>query len=280
VLRFPLGIVLALTMAAALRAQCKESDFPDPAGPVAAPTRPTESFPGDPVQTGVLQLESGFTHTWDPHGSSQNDLPTMVRFGVWCGVELRWNANVYASDTASSVTNRGFGDNYLGGQYRFVRESAHMPSLAFGYTIKFATANAFEGLGSGKRDHIYTLMAGKTIHGFSILMNASYFSIGQPAGGSNGKGEWTLAVSHALKGRLGAVGEVYRDSRLNAANVGYTDSTWAFTYNVSRRVVIDLGTYVGLTSGAGAPGKSAFAGVTYAIANLYPPRPRLVATKD
>jgi hypothetical protein len=280
VFRFSLGIALALTIGSSLRAQCKDSDFPNASGLVAAPTRPTESFPGDPIQTGVVQLESGWTHTWDSGGSSQDAVPTMLRYGIWCNAELRWNANLYASDTTSAVTDRGFGDNFLGGQYRYVRESKYVPSLAFGYAIKFPSANSSEGLGSGKRDHAFTLMAGKTIRGFSILMNASYFSIGQPTGGRNGKGEWTLAVSHSLKGRLGAVGEVYRDSRLNAANAGYTNSTWALTYNVSRRVVIDCGAYVGLTSGPGAPGKAAFAGITYAIANLYPARPHLVANKD
>ena len=275
------GMALALTIGTALEAQCRTSDFPDPAGPVAAPTRPTESFPADPIQTGVVQLESGWTHTWYAGESSQNALPTMVRYGVWCNMELRWNANLYVSESNGSVTNTGFGDNSVGVQYRFVRESAHRPALAFAYSMKFPTADLSEGLGSGKRDQVFTLIASKTIRGFSVVVNASYFSIGQPLGGSDGKGEWTLAVSHTLKGRLGAEGEVFGDSRLNAANVGYTDSTWAFTYSVSRRVVIDAGTYVGLTSGPGAPGKSAFAGITYALAELYPARrPRMVANKN
>lgn len=196
----------------------------------------------------------------------------MMRYGAWCNLELRWSANTYLSSSNPSGTASGFGDNSFGGEYRFVRESAHVPSLALGYTAKFPTADSATGLGSGKTDHMATLMAAKTIHGFSLVSNACYFSIGQPHGGNNSRGEVTLAVSHSLKGKFGAVGEVYYDSRLNQANVSFANSTWALTYNVSPRVVIDSGAYLGLTSGPGAPGRSVFMGLTYAVGSYYRPR--------
>src|SRR5262249_8243982 len=67
-------------------AQCRDPDFPDASGPVAAPTRPTESFPSDPLQTGVVQLESGWTQTWISSESFQSAVPTMFRFGAWCNL--------------------------------------------------------------------------------------------------------------------------------------------------------------------------------------------------
>lgn len=267
-----LVIFAALTMPAKSQAQCKDSDFPEPGKLTAVPTRPTESFPADPIQAGVLQYESGWTHSWNSGASSQTALPSMIRFGAWCNLELRWSANTFLSNSDPSATASGFGDNFLAGQYRFVRESTHVPSMALSYTVKLPTADSAVGLGSGKTDHMISLLVSKTIRGFSLSANACYFSIGQPQGGNDAKGEWTLVVSHSLKGKLGAEAEVYHDSRLNSANVSFTNSTWALTYNLSPRVVIDSGAYVGLTSGPGAPGRSVFVGLTYAVGSLYHPR--------
>ncbi len=270
---WPILILFALlALPSKSRAQCADSDFPEPGRLTAAPTRPTESFPADPIQAGVLQYESGWTHSWISGDSSQNALPSMIRYGIWCNLEIRWNANAYLRDTSGSATSAGFGDNFFGGQYRIVRESSHVPSIALGYTLKFPTADPVAGLGSGKTDHMLTMMVGKTVHGFSVISNLCYFSIGQSTGGNNARSELTLAVSHSLKGKLGAVGEVYHDSRLNSANVAFTNSTWALTYNLRPRVVIDAGTYQAFNSGPGVPGRSVFVGLTYAVGSFYKPR--------
>jgi hypothetical protein len=150
-----------------------------------------------------------------------------------------------------------------------------VPSLAVAYEVKFATANAATGLGSGKMDHIVTLMGTKNVGKLFVESNMSYFAIGEVTG-THGKGEWTLLVTHPVWRALGVVGEVYRDSRLDGANVAYASSTWGLTYNVSRRLVLDGGTMQGLTYGPGAPGRSAFLGMTYAFGNVY--RPNFVRT--
>jgi len=252
-------------------AQCHTEDVPESGKLTANPTRPTESYPGDPIQAGVLQVESGWTHNWASQDASQNSFGTMLRLGAWCNLEVRWDVVNYLSMTSPAGANSGFGDNFLGGQYRFLRETSHRPSLSLGYTVKFPSANPANGLGSGKMDQAATLMLGKTLHGFSILSNASYFSIGQPTGGNRAKGEATLAISHTLKGKWGVVGEIYGDSRINAASPSYVNSTWAITYNIRPRIVLDTGSYLGLTAGPCSPGRSYFVGVTYAMGTLFHP---------
>ncbi len=248
---------MTLALATCLAAQCKNADFPEAGGPTAIPARPVETYAADPIQVGVLQIESGWSHTWA--GGSQLDTQSpMLRFGPWCNVEVR---------ITSPVTLGGFGDALIGGQYRFVRESKRVPALAAGFTVKEPTAG--DALGSGRRDESVTLMANKTIHGFALAANTSFFAIGRLDGGHDGKGEWSVAVSHTLRGQLGAIAEVYFDSRLNQSSPSYTNSTWALTYNVGRRIVIDSGAYVALSPGAASPGRSIFAGVTYSLANVY-----------
>jgi hypothetical protein len=267
VIRGSCVLAAVMLLGAASPAQCKPADFPEKGAVTAAPTRPIESSSPDPVQTGVLQAELGWSHTWLTQSASANSLSNLVKLGLWCNTEIRWNMASYTSASAGGTTVSGMGDNFIAGQYRLLRETSHRPSTAIGYTIKSATAGA--GLGSGATDHAATLMLGKTVRGFTGIFNATYFAMGQPNGGSNAKGEWTVAISHLLKHRFAFTGEVYADSRLNAANDAYGNSTWVLTYIHNPRLVFDVGSSLALTSGAGAPGNAIFGGVTYALGDLY-----------
>jgi len=277
----PLSLSSFLLAWVSLFAQLGYADCPpaEPGGLTAYPTRPTESFPADPIAPGVLQVESGWSHTWATQDAAQSLFGTMLRFGAWCNLEVRWNVNAYSSLDTPSAFHSGFGDNFLGGQYRLVREGSRRPSISLGYTAKFPSADPSAGLGSGKMDHAVTLMLGKTVHGFSFSSNFSYFSIGQPAGGNRAKGEGTLAISHTLKGKWGIIAEVFGDSSPSSASPAYVNSTWAITYILRPRIVLDSGSYVGFTTGPGSPGTSYFIGITYAVGTLFHPvvSPRPVA---
>ena len=261
-------VALVMLSAPCLSAQCKDSDFAG-SGVAAAPSRPNESAAPDPIQVGVVEVETGLTRTWLGNDSHQNVFSNLIKIGAWCNVEVRWSANSYMMQNLGTQNSRGVGDNFFTSQYRFVRESKQLPSLAIGYTVKFPSASLADNLGSGQTDHLLTFMAGKTIHKFSIISNFSRFWIGEPGGTYDGKYEATLAVTRPLHGKFGVIGEVYGDSRLNAANDPFANSTWALTYTVNPRLVFDSGAYVGLTSGAGAPGKSFFFGATYALGDIY-----------
>jgi hypothetical protein len=54
-----------------------------------------------------------------------------------------------------------------------------------------------------------------------------------------------------------AVAEIYGDSRLDEMNVSFATSTWALTYGVNRKLVLDAGAVIGFTSGLGTPGNAA-----------------------
>jgi len=258
-----------LTYAPGSWAQCRADDFPGSEGIVAAPSRPVESNAPDPIQVGVTEVETGFTRSWVSGDTTQNAMSNLIKLGAWCNIEVRWSTNGFVTNTAAGTTESGFGDNYLTAQYRFHRETKQVPSMAFGYTVKFPSADPLAGLGSGHLDQEVMLMFSKMVRKTSVVINVNYFGIGQGNGAYDTKSEVALEASRPLHKRWGALGEIYYDSHLNAANAAYGNSTWALTYTVNPRLVFDGGAYVGLSHGPGAPGNSIFVGVSYAIGDLY-----------
>src|SRR5262244_2001786 len=63
----------------------------------ANPNRPTVANPADITQYGVLELEYGWDRLWPAAGVDQMSLGGLVKFGLLCHVELRWNTVEYKS---------------------------------------------------------------------------------------------------------------------------------------------------------------------------------------
>jgi len=237
----------------------------------ANPNRPTVANPADITQYGVLELEYGWDRVWPVKGVTQTSTNGLLKFAVLCDVELRWYTTSFLSQTDASGTHRSFGDNWLGPQIRFYKQTRHVPSLAFSYAVKIPSASTTDGLGSGKVDHAFTLLASKDIAKIHFDLNASEFLTGRTgAAGFDKNAEFNLAFSHAIRGPLQFTGEFYGNTRLNGSTPGFVSSLWALTYTVVPRLVIDGGFEAGITSGG--PHRHVFVGVTYAIANLYPGR--------
>ena len=238
--------------------------------PMAAnPNRPTVADPADITQYGVLEVEYGWNRQWPGGGLVQTSLDGLLKFGMLCDVELRWDTTSFISQTDANSTHSGLGDNWLGPQIRVYRQTRRVPSLAFNYSVKIPSASANDGLGTGKVDHSFTFLASKDLAGFHFDFNASEFLIGRTDGSGFDKNQQVnLAFAHRIYKGLQFTGEFYGQTQLNQAIPGFASSLWALTYTIVPRLVIDGGFEAGLTSGG--PQRHAFFGATYAIANLYP----------
>jgi hypothetical protein len=238
--------------------------------PIAAnPNRPTVANPADITQYGVLELEYGWDQVWPEQSVQQTSVGGLLKFGMLCDVELRWNTTSFLTQTDASGTHWSAGDNWLGPQIRFYRQTKRVPTLAFGYAVKIPSASTEDGLGSGHADHAFTFLASKDIVQFHFDFNVTQFLIGRPnASGFDKNQQLNLAFSRVIRGSLQFTGEFYGETRLNQTTAGFASSLWALTYTVIPRLVIDGGFEAGLTSGG--PHRHAFLGATYAIANLYP----------
>ena len=235
----------------------------------ANPNRPTVANPADITQYGVLELEYGWDRLWPEGGVHQTSIGGLLKFGMLCDVELRWNTTSFLSQSDASGTHRTFGDNWIGPQIRVYKQTKRVPTLAFAYAVKIPSATTEDGLGSGRVDHSFTFLASKDVAHFHFDFNATHFLIGRRgAGGFDQNDQLNLAFSRTIRGGLQFTGEFYGDTRLNQATPGFASSLWALTYTVAPRLVIDGGFEAGLSSGG--PHRHVFAGFTYSIANLYP----------
>jgi len=239
------------------------------ANPIAAhPNRPTVANPADITQYGVLELEYGWDRLWPETGIQQTSAGGLLKLGMLCDVELRWNTTSFVSQTDPSGTDRGFGDNWLGPQIRIYRQTIRVPSLAFSYAVKIPSAPTEAGLGTGREDHAFTFLASKDIKHFHVDFNVTEFLVGRPdTFGFDRNQQMNVAFSHAIRGGLEVTGEIYKQTRLNQVTPGFVSSPWALTYTVLPRLVIDGGFEVGLT--IGGPHRHVFVGATYSITNLY-----------
>ena len=239
------------------------------ASPVAAhPNRPTAANPADITQYGVLELEYGWDHFWPESGIHQTSVGGLLKFALLCDVELRWDTTSFLSQTDPIGTHRGVGDNWLGPQVRFYRQTTRVPSLAFSYAVKIPSARPDDGLGTGRVDHAFTFLASKDIGHSHVDVNVTEFLIGRSDRSGDDKNQQVnLALSHAIRAGLEFAGEVYGEDRLNKTTRGFVSSLGALTYTVTPRLVIDGGFELGLTSGG--PHRHVFFGATYSIANLY-----------
>jgi hypothetical protein len=235
----------------------------------ANPNRPTVANPADITQYGVLELEYGWDRVWPQADAHQTSLGGLVKFGLLCDVEVRWNTTSFLRQTDAAGTQQGFGDNWFGPQVRLYGQTAHVPTLALSYAVKIPSASADKGLGTGRVDHAVTFLASKDIAKWHFDFNATHFVVGrQSASGFDQNDQLNLAFSRPIHASLQFTGEFYGDTQLNAATPSFVSSLWALTYTVTPRLVIDGGFERGLTSGG--PRKHAFVGVTYSIGNFYP----------
>ena len=247
----------------------------------ASPNRPTVSNPAYLTQYGVLEVEYGWDRTWPQSGIHQTSANGLLKFGVLCDVELRWQTTSFLSQTDSSATYRTFGDNWLGSDIRIRRQTPRVPALSVGYGIKIPSASTDSGLGTGRVDHSLSILVSKDILHFNVDFNGTAFFIGrQGASGYDANRQLALAFTHGIYRGLQFSGEFYGQNRLNEATPGYVSSLWALTYTIIPRLVIDGGFEAGLTPGG--PQRHAFFGATYSIFNIYRmvrPKPNTSAPK-
>jgi hypothetical protein len=235
----------------------------------ANPNRPTVSNPAHVTQYGVAELEYGFDQFWPQEGGHQTSMGGLLKFGLLCDIEFRWNTTSFLSQTdAGGRTHRTFGDNWLGTEIRFHRQTRRLPTMAFSYALKIPSASTQDGLGTGRVDHSFTFGASENVAHFNLDFNFSQSLIGRSdSPGFDQNQLLALAFSRTIHGGLQFAGEFYGETQLNQATPGFASSLWALTYTVVPRFVIDGGFEGGLTSGG--PHRHAFFGATYSIANVY-----------
>ena len=234
---------------------------------VSVPSRPALAAATDTTQCGVLEFESGLERQWPGSGANHDDLAGGLRLGLTRNLDLHWSsAAVHLMDGDGDRT--GLGDNWLGLKYRFLKQTKHHPSFGLFYEAKIPSANAGLKLGSGAVDHSLSLLASKNTGRVHFDFNVIQLLNGRPdASGFDHATGLALSPSMSLTRNLNLVVEPYGYTALNANNPAFASFMAGFTYRVQPRLFLDTGLDAGVTHFA--PHKRVYAGVTYAMANVF-----------
>lgn len=235
---------------------------------VSVPSRPTVSNSTDTTQCGVTEVEYGLGREWSGGSDKRDDLSGGLRLGITRNLDFHWSSSDFLHVADGDGNRTGFGDTWLGLKYRFLEPTRYAPSVGLFYQAKIPSASVALGLGSGQVDHSISLLISKSIHPFHLDFNLTPLFAGRPANlGFDHNLGFALSAAAPLSRRLGTVIEGYGYTAMNSTNPAFASTMVGFTWQVQPRLTLDTGLDVGVTSGA--PQKRIFAGVTYAIANVY-----------
>lgn len=247
------------------RAECKSEE-----GQVSAsPSQPTATDSPETIAPGVLEVEAGWSRTWPGNGERRNLFGTMYKFGVFCNFEFRNYFGAWQSQSGpGQPALSGNGDDWMTTQYRFLAEKKSLPSVAVHYMLKIPMASVQNGLGSGEKDHMVAVSAGKTLRHTSLNFETKWILLGQPQGaGFTRYEEYSANFTRSLTRRVAITGEIYGDTQTSPAVPAFASSLWSLSYSIHSRLVFDAGIDAGFTHGA--PNKRFFAGISYAVGDLY-----------
>lgn len=170
--------------------------------------------------------------------------------GKTCGTTTR--------TVGQKVTTTGIGDVILRGRYYVVEEQDYVPLIALTARLKFPTATASQGLGTGALDHGYGIEMSKLIgQSWLVFFDGGYNFIGDPdlADGSGTLGLrnqywWDVGTGYYLtKDLLASVYfEEYRALRPGLPNA--RDLFFSTNYRLSPAWRLNGGIAVGLSNGA------------------------------
>lgn len=248
-------LLVFLTQTAPLHAQAGQAAQDEL---VAVPNRPTFAATAEMVHRGVLEIEYGFEAA-DGH----QNMNGLLKFGLFKNLELWVASNPLVRDQSVA----GLGNSLVGFKYKIFPQKGRRPTFSVLYTAVLPTST--NGLGNEATSHSVQLLVSKDFGKHHIDLNEGVQFVGRPGVGGYDRNYFTsFAYAHPIKGKWGWTGEVAGFSWTNPSTPASMVVLGAATYTPIPRLVIDAGTYIAVYGNL--PRVTGFAGVTYAIADLYP----------
>jgi hypothetical protein len=236
-----------------------QTQAPDPGGDeiVAVPNRPTLATTGEAVQRGVLEIEYGFEA-----GRGHQNINGLIKFGLFKNLELRFANNPFLRDAGVAAT----GDSAAGFKWRMITQKNTRPTISLLYTATLPTAG--KDLGAGALGHQALLLVSKDFGKEHFDVNEGVNFLGHPGASGFDRSYFSaLSWSTSFTKKWGATAEIAGFSWANTDSPATLTLLAAPTYALRPWLVLDAGAYYAVYGNL--PRVTLFAGVTYAIADLY-----------
>jgi hypothetical protein len=140
---------------------------------------------GSPVRTDVAGERAAAAEAAAAGGTTRAGGTTTGRTGATgnTGGTSASTASTTTATTAAVSTACGMGDIIVRGRYYVVDERRWLPTIALRAHVKTPTADADEGLGTGRPDEGIGIEISRTFErGTTLMVDGGYTVIGQPAG--------------------------------------------------------------------------------------------------
>lgn len=220
----------------------------------------------DPTLCGVIELEYGLERNWSA-GSRGMAVAGGLRFGITPNLDFHWSAGDFLHVSDPDGDRSGYGDNWLGFAYRYLKQTKSRPSLGVMYMAKIPTGDPDQDFGSGEVDHSLLFLLSKDIRRLHLDFNVGLQWVGIAHAAPDQNVALSIAGSFPVSRRVTLVLESYGKTTANASTPAYASLAAGCSVQVNPRLYLDAGYDNGITSAA--PGKRVFAGITLAVANLY-----------
>jgi hypothetical protein len=203
--------------------------------------RPLVIDDANPVLEKHVELELGLAHIRPHDGGREQRFPIIgVTYGLHERLELGVGIQRANDDGKESAPVKGFEDLHLTSKFKFLDEGAVMPALALSLDVKTPTANRRKGLGSGRWNESFLLIATKAIASVILHLNWGYALVDSPprqhlkdivSGG--------LALEWIIAERWVFVAEAFGSSREAKSEPNQADFQLGSRYLLTPQIVLD-----------------------------------------
>lgn len=206
-----------------------------------------------PVEKGTFESEALFElhrHPLERH----MDIPLGITYGLFNNFEIGFGIGGHLNDKIiginSGETVSGLHDVILGSKWQLykmnMRKHNSQLSFAIANAVKFPTANADKGLGTGIRDYNFVLLMTFSRSNIDIDFNSGITLLEETSPSNNHTLHYGIAVRKKLNNKINLVGEVFSDNVIDAENV-YEFNT-GIQYFIKEDLELDVGIGAGLNA--------------------------------
>ena len=264
--RVPLRTVLRLAAAAAAVAAVSPARA---AGgddePSATPYRPSVSTPAALSAPGWLEIEAGWQHDRESAVARRDSTPMTFKLAFTPDWGVRVGVDGWVRSRDDTGRTSGFGDTSVVVKRRFAIDDDSAFGVEAGVAVPTARRSAL-GSGSGKPDWSVTGIYSADFGAWHSDVNVVATRLGGAEPGTSRTEVLVAAgLSRALGDRWGVGAELSGTRRSGVDDT--RQLLLAASYNVSRRLVLDVGAARSLRSGT--PVWSAFTGFTWLAARVF-----------